>query len=257
MDLSNNHKKNLYYASLILLILLSVYFAVMSFYKISNYSSSNDTYDTITVSGYGEVNAVPDIATINFTLRGEAKTVAEAQEKVSELEKLALEVLVANEIEDVDMKTINASFHPKYNYIYSSTFRSNRNVIVGYEAYETISVKVRSIDTTGKIMQELASAGVTELNGPNFEIDEQDELKAEARKKAIEDAKTKAKALAKDLGVRLDGVSSFYENDSRVYGMMYDAPMMGMAEMKSAVTSELPKGENTISSDVSVTYRIK
>jgi cytosine/adenosine deaminase-related metal-dependent hydrolase len=43
---------------------------------------------------------------------------------------------------------------------------------------------------------------VTDLNGPNFAIEKEDTFKDSARKLAIEDAKAKAKVLAKDLGIR-------------------------------------------------------
>ena len=46
-------------------------------------------------------------------------------------------------------------------------------------------------------------------SGPNFAIEKEDSLKIEARKKAIDDAKTKAESLANDLGIKLRGIISF------------------------------------------------
>jgi uncharacterized protein YggE len=130
-------------------------------------------------------------------------------------------------------------------------------VISGYTASESITVKVRAVDSASKIMQDLGIAGVSDLSGPNFAIDNEDGLKAEARKKAIDDARAQAVVLAKDLGVRLGRVSSFNESGGG-YPMYYakDA-MMGISAVSAPAPAELPKGENTISSDVTITYEIR
>jgi len=108
----------------------------------------------------------------------------------------------------------------------------------------------------GKIMQGLGTLGVSDLNGPNFSIDNEDALKAQARKKAIDDAKEKAATLAKDLGVRLGKITSFSESGNYP-SPMYDRGMMSVSAAKESAPAQIPKGENTISSDVSITYEIR
>lgn len=226
----------------------------------------NKTVNIITFSGHGEVTAVPDIANISFTIRKEAKTVKVAQENVAQVEKSVLGMLKTNKVEDKDIKTANASFNPKYEYVYDKQTmpctqygcppNPGKNVITGYEAYETITLKIRNTDDTGKIIQELGSLGVSELNGPNFTVDDEDGLKIQARKAAIIDAKEKATILAKDLGVRLGKITSF--NESNNYPVpMYAKNMMADSAVSSAAPAVIPKGENTISSDVSITYELK
>lgn len=220
---------------------------------------------TIAFTGHGEVNAVPDIANVYFTINKEAKTVKEAQAMVAEVEKKSLDFLRANNILDKDIKTTYASFSPKYEYvskttmpctIYSCPPNQGNSVIVGYTASESITVKVRNTDDVGSIMQGLGALGVSDLNGPNFAIDDEDMLKAEARRLAIADAKQKARVLAKDLGVRLAGIVSFIES-----GDYYPVPMYAKTSMTEdadlGAPAELPKGENTISSDVTITYELK
>jgi hypothetical protein len=227
----------------------------------------NKQENTITFSGHGEVYAVPDIANVNFTIRKEAKTVKIAQEGVALVEKGVLSMLKTNNVLDKDIKTTNSSFSPKYEYRYDLNGKMvpcalsgmypcpGKNVIVGYEAYETIALKIRNADDTGKIIQELGTLGVTELDGPNFTVEKEDDLKALARKSAIEDAKAKAKVLAKDLDVRLGKITSFSESAN------YPMPMYAKTMMDNSVSSSapavIPKGENLISSDVSITYELR
>lgn len=267
MEIPSNYIKNVYKVGLVLLAVLALYFAVRVLAEFRSYSTMGSMGYSITLSGHGEVSAAPDIATISFSINKEGKTVKEAQDAVAVVEKAALEVLKANGIEDKDIKTLNASFNPKYQYVYDTKVaatcsewgcppRPGKNVVTGYEAFENITVKIRNIDNAGKVIQDLGKSGVTDLNGPNFAIDDEDALKAEARKEAIAEARAKAKVLAKDLGVRLGKVVSFSENGD--YPMpMYYAKDMAVSAGAPAAPAELPKGENTISSDVSITYEIK
>ncbi|MEK7060078.1 MAG: SIMPL domain-containing protein, partial [Patescibacteria group bacterium] len=228
---------------------------------------SNKQENTITFSGHGEVSAVPDIANVYFTISKDAKTVKEAQALVAVIEKKSLDFLKENNVLEKDIKTSNASFYPKYEYKYDTKVlipctqyscppTPGKNVITGYTASESITVKVRNTDDVGKIMQGLGALGVSDLSGPNFSIDNEDSLKAEARKKAIDDAKSKAKVLAKDLGIRLGKITSF--NESGNYpSPMYDRAMSLSVAKESSAPAIIPKGENTISSDVSITYEIR
>lgn len=251
------------FVGLLSLLVLSCFFR--SFHGFSR-GDRDGIQNTITLTGHGEVTAVPDIANIYFTIHKEAKTVKEAQETVANIEKKVLESLKSNGIAEKDIKASNASFYPKYEYKYEKTAvvcnqygcppQNGSNQIVGYESSESITVKVRNTDSVGKIMQDLGTLGVSELNGPNFAIDDEDGLKAEARKLAIDEAREKAKILAKDLGIRLGKVSSFNENGNYPMPMMYAKDSMASGVAESAPAS-LPKGENIISSDVTITYEIR
>ncbi len=270
VEISNESQKNLYRAGLTFLIVLSLFFVVKILSEMRAYGMMGGSESrVITLTGHGEVSAVPDIANVYFTIRKDGPTVKEAQDAVAKVEASALESLKANGVEDKDVQAANASFNPKYEYRYSAKSvpctaygcppRQGSNVVVGYEAYESITVKVRNTDTVGKIMQDLGTLGVTDLNGPNFAIDDEEELKAEARKEAIEDARAKAKVLAKDLGVRLGRVANYSENGNYPMPMYYGKDAMMEQASSGAATNpaSLPKGENTITSDVTITYEIK
>jgi len=266
MEVLNEYKKNIYRVSLVFLIVLSLYFAVRFLSEFKSYSMiGSKEISTITLSGHGEVFAAPDIASIYFTISKESKTVKEAQTLVAEVEKKSLDFLRENNILEKDIKTSDASFSPKYEYRYDTKIMipctqyscppNSRSVIVGYVASESITVKIRNTDDVGKIIQGLGTLGVSDLSGPNFSIDNEDGLKAEARKKAIDNAKEKAKILAKDLGIKLGKITSF--NESGDYPMpMYAKTMVAEGVSNDSTPAEIPKGENTISSDVSITYEI-
>jgi uncharacterized protein YggE len=268
MENITNEKTKLVKAGFVLIIILCVYFGVKSLSEFRSYGmmGGSDAH-TITLTGHGEVQAVPDIASVYFTISKDAKTAKEAQAAVAVLEKKALDALKADGVAEKDTKTSDASVYPKYEYRYGTKVSmlcspeycppsNGSNVIVGYTASESITVKVRKIDDAGKIMQDLGTAGISNISGPNFAIDNEDGIKAEARKEAIADARTKAEALARDLGVRIGRISSFNESGGG-YPMYYAKDSMAGNVAPESAPAQLPKGENTISSDVTITYEIK
>lgn len=276
MEILEENKRRISKVLFVLLIILSAYFAVKIFSELKKDSLLGESSQpaTISFSGHGEVTAVPDIASVYFTISKDAKTVKDAQAAVAVVEKKALDILKAKNVADADIKTADASFYPKYEYnqvicppvpmangnaVSSSAYYcpSGKQVIVGYTASESITVKVLNTDDAGALMQSLGTVGVSNLSGPNFTIDNEDGLKAQARKKAIDDAKTKAKVLAKDLGVHLGKIVSFSENGN--YPMYYakDTMMSTGAIAPQAAPAVLPKGESTISSDVTISYEIR
>jgi uncharacterized protein YggE len=214
--------------------------------------------NTISVSGNGEVQAVPDIATVYVTIREDGKTQKEAQDKATAKESKVLEAIRGLGVEDKDIKTTSNSVNPQYNRtdIVCITYPcpQPKQEITGYEAYESIEVKVRETEDAGKITAAITNAGA-EFSGPNYAIDEDEMYKDQAREKAIDDAREKAEKLAAQLGVHLVRITSFSENGN--YPMMYAKAEMAMDSSAGAPVPQLPKGENTITSSVTVTYEIR
>jgi len=222
--------------------------------------------NTISVDGVGEVFAAPDIANISFTVREDSKKVADAQDKATKKTKAALASVRKLGVADKDIKTENYSSYPKYEWqegtvscmsLNCPPIRPGKQVIVGYEVSQTVSIKVRDLEKVNVLVDALATAGVTEMQGPNFAIDKEDDLKAEARKIAIDKARAKGEALASDLGVTLVRIVSFSEGGNYpIYARTMSASMeKGMGG--DALAPEIPQGENKISSNVTVTYEIR
>jgi hypothetical protein len=280
MEILEENKNKVWKMLSVFLIVFSVYFAVKIFSEIKKDSllGENATPATISFSGHGEITAVPDIANVYFTISKDATTVKDAQAGVVVIEKKSLDLLKAKGVADKDIKTADASFYPKYEYrqavcppipmgagtagvTVSPTSAyycpQSKQVLTGYTASESITVKIRNADSVGDIMQGLGATGVSNLSGPNFSIDNPDAIQAQARKLAIDDAKAKAQVLAKDLGVSLGKISSF--NDSgNGYPIMYaKSAMLDSASGAVPAPAVIPKGQNTITSDVTITYEIR
>ena len=84
------YMKKLTSAGVLLLIVASFYLLVLGLNAIKErqfIGGGVPVSNVITVSGSGEVLAVPDIATFTFTVEEEAKTVPEAQRRFTRLSR--------------------------------------------------------------------------------------------------------------------------------------------------------------------------
>lgn len=251
-------------AILLVLLLLSVFLLVKTFTELKSYrfiGGGVPISNTITVSGEGEVFAVADIASFNFSVVEEAKTVAQAQETATRKINIILALLDEAEVEEKDIKTQAYNIYPKYEYTRSicTGFNCppNKRELVGYEVNQSVSVKIRDIETAGEILAEIGAVGVNNVSGLSFTIDDEDDLLREARKQAIEEAQTKAKELAKDLNVKLVRVVNFSESGNQpVFARFATLESQSFDTLGGAVP-EIPVGENKITSRVSITYEIR
>ncbi len=255
-----------YVQVLLTIILIGVIVALAS-YAYYTLKQSEGVYTgaaVITVQGEGEVMAVPDIGEFSFSVLAEGKDAAEAQTKSAESMNKVLAFLKEKGVEDKDVKTENYYLNPKYTYEntactpYSYCPPSNP-VIDGYEVSQTVIVKVRALEASGELISGVGDNGATNISSLQFTIDDETAIKAEAREKAIADAKTKAEKLAEDLGVRIVRMTGFWEEQGGYYPMMYDRAYTGGDAMNesASVSPQMPIGENTIKTTVSITYEIK
>lgn len=248
-------------ALLSVLVLLALFLAVASWQNAFGENQFTQ-HNVITVEGTGEVSSAPDMAQVTFTVTESADTVAVAQEAATKKNNAALALLKKLSVADKDVKTLGYTVSPKYSYeqpcapgALCATRVIGTPTIVGYDVSQTIEVKVRDTAKVGDVLAGLGELGVQNISGPNFMIDDEDGVKNEARAKAIEQARAKAKELSKELGVHLGRVVSYSENGYAPQPMMYSATKSGGAMDVSAPT--LPMGENKTNVTVSVTYEIR
>lgn len=220
--------------------------------------------NTISVSGMGEVFAVPDTGEFTVTVREEARTVDEAQSEATKNINAVIDYLKSSDVEEKDIKTISYNVNPKYEYSRSVCTEyscpPSKQTLIGFEVSQTLSVKVRDTEQAGSLLTGVGSRGASEVSGLSFTVDDEDALKADARAEAIDEAQKKAEVLAKELGVSLVRVVGFYE-DSYGYPEPYAYGKGGVAfdavAPEAAISPSLPVGENKITSNVNVTYEIR
>jgi len=215
--------------------------------------------NTITVSGQGELTVVPDTVEFSFAVIKEAGEVEDAQEQVTKIMNGLLLYLGEFGVKEEDTKTTNYNISPRYDFSRQITPfppQPGKRELIGYEVAHFITIKVRSLDLVGSIIAELGKRGATNLSQIRFTVEDEEVVKAEARKMAIEDAQEKAKILSKDLKVRIVKVVSFNESGRSPFQRTFGTTAL-LESLDGGFIPEIPVGENTITSNVSITYSIE
>jgi uncharacterized protein YggE len=253
------HGRMIAIAIVVVLGVLALFLLMKSFAAMKDLGEDYN-YSTITITGKGTAEAPPTIAELVFTVQETAATVAEAQEVATTRTTTALDALYALDIENEDVRTSGYNVNPQYeNQPCRDGFcNPGSPTISGYQVSQTVTVKVRNPDNAGPALQALGNAGVQNISGPNFTVDDDSDVMQEARGEAIEDAHKQARVLAEQLGVKLGDVVSFSEGDGGYPSPMsegYGGAMMDMA--RSVANPPLPQGVNESEVSVMITYKIK
>ncbi len=245
------------FALMMVLVVYSIVFLgtlIRNNLKKFNYIGRADRMErTIVVNGMGKASAANDIAMTTIGFTNTDKDVASAQlankkvmdPLVAELKKMG--------VADKDIKS-NYSIYPDYNYT-----QDKGQELKGYRVSSDVTVKIRDLS---KISQVLGLAGrfnANQVSGLSFTIDDMENVKAEARKKALADAKVKAMELARVLGVRLVSVVGFNEYEGSENPIFpYANGGMAFKEMAapSIAPAEVAGGSRDAVMNVSVTYEI-
>ena len=200
-----NTSKRVHSAIVIALSLLAIFLLAKTLTEFKKYPNAGSEYgqNIISVSGKGDVYATADVATFSFSVMEEAPTVADAQKKATEKNNNAIKTLKDNGVEEKDIQTTGYNVNPKYDYNSGRPCTAygcppSTPKLIGYEINQSVTVKVRDIAKAGDILTKIGATGVSNISGLSFTIDDEESLKAEARSKAIENAKEKAKKLEEE-----------------------------------------------------------
>jgi len=203
---------------------------------------------TVSVTGTGEVKAVPDLISIYFNIETEADSAQEAKDENSKIVDDVITALVRKGLERKDITTQSFNVRQKYSW-------ENQE---GYVAIHRLRVVLDEdmMDNAGEIIDAGVDNGAG-ISYINFELsqDLQNKYKKQALEKATQDAKSKAEGIAAGLGKKLGRIVSvksfdFYYSPWK----LYEGAVAG--EAKQAVTDIQP-GEKSISGRVEVIYALK
>jgi uncharacterized protein len=235
-------------------------------YAILNFRMTTTSYPmptNISVTGDGEATAIPNVGQFSFSVMAEGKTASEAQELSGTKINAILGYLREQGVEDKDVKTSGYYLSPKYRYEEVMCIDWNcppsEPIQDGFEVSQTVEVKVRDTAKSGALIAGVGEKGATNLSGLNFIVDDTSAVKAEARTKAVADAKAKAEKLAADLGVELVRITSYYENEGYYPDPYYYAKseMSFDASNEAFGGAEMPVGETSTKVQVNVSYEVR
>jgi uncharacterized protein len=205
---------------------------------------------SISISGHGEVRAVPDVASISIGVATQGATAREALDGNSKTMKALFDTLKQAGIDARDMTTSNFSVGPRLDY-------GNNNgqppKVVGYDVNNMVTVTVRKLEDLGGLLDVAVTTGSNTINGIQFSVSKPDVMLDDARKAAIADARHKAEVYAAAGGFKLGDILSISE------GAAYQPAVPYLAKSARAESADVPiaQGEQALTIDVSISYEIK
>jgi uncharacterized protein YggE len=211
---------------------------------------------TLVVNGNGEVSAAPDQAVVRLGASIQVEQAAVAQARVNEIMQAALTSIEKLSVPRKSIRSSNLTLSPVYSQQRSSSPVEPK--VVAYRAANTIEVTVTDLALVGKIIDAGIAAGANELQGVSFTLKNDANQRMEALSAASEEAKVKAAAIAKSLGISLAGIVEVTEGGVNVISPreFYGGPRMMMAKSADMSTPVEP-GEVRISASVTVRYEIQ
>lgn len=207
----------------------------------------------ITVTGKGEATAAPDMATITTGVSTQATAAADALAINNKAMAKLLAVLKKQGIAKKDVQTANFSVSPIYK-------RDDKGrTLPEVEAYRVVNqvrVIVRNLESLGKVLDGLVSAGSNRISGIQFGVDDPSGILNQARSQAIRNAKERAEVYAQAAGVKVGAVIQISEQSINPPQPVQLGRRMDFAFAKAS-SVPVATGEQTFRVQIHVMYELK
>ena len=179
----------------------------------------------LSISAEGQSRRAPDLALFSAGVVTTGPNAAEALSANAARMDRVIAALKRAGIEARDLQTSAVSLQPRYSdpereaqlrarearQPYVPPAQTELPKIIGYEARNTLNVRLRRLGQMGRIIDTLVSEGANQIDGPSFTVDEQREALDEARTEAVASARARAELYAKAAGLRVGRVLSISE----------------------------------------------
>jgi hypothetical protein len=201
---------------------------------------ASDVTDSITVTGVGSVEAVPDEAQMSFgveTRRPTAKAAVAAN--AEEMRKI---VNALRQAGGRELATQWVSVYPVSN--------GEDGTIDGYSASNSVSA-TSDVGDAPALIDAAAEAGANQVSGPGLSSSNAEALYRQALGKAVAEARARAEVLAKAAGRSLGEVTSIVEGGAQATPLYREA-----ADAALASTPIIP-GEQETTASISVTFDLR
>ena len=227
----------------------------------SKASQSGTSENGIWVTGEGSVTLEPDLAVLGLGVEARGETVSEALADASTAMDAVLGALRSRDIQDRDVQTRNFNVRPEYEYqeVVQSGARRQVRVLVGYVVSNTVTVKIRDLNSVGVVIDDVVTAGgdATRIDDVGFTVDDQSAYAEELRSKAVADAMAKARHFASLAGVSLGEPTFISEAAAGVPITPVYAESFALAKAVSAPATSISGGELELRMSVQVLFEIQ
>ena len=208
---------------------------------------------TIVVTGIGQASAQPNRAVSVLGVSTMANTASDALNANSKSMKHVIDAIKQIGIKETDIDTSIFTLHPRYTHQRGGETEDRR--LIGFQNNHLIRVLTERNEVS-KVLDVAVEAGANQIINISFAFQKEklQELRIEARQKAVSDARAKADIIAKSLGVNIIGVASAIEaSNPRVPRGLHGVSMAFRSRVMPPIS---PPSEATEQVSLRVTYII-
>jgi len=200
----------------------------------------------ITAYGAASVKAKPDLVRVSFKVTRVQQQPSEAFAAANDAAVAVRQTLRAHQIADagversrLDLKSLWSGY-------------GNERKFLGYGCSASFVVESAALDDVQSLLVDVVGAGANEIDSVDFDVRSKPELRAEARRQAVQAARRKAELYAEAAGVRLGAVVHIDDVDPDNVGN----EMRGHAMAGDGVTQTLAPGHVVVSAAVILGFSI-
>lgn len=200
------------------------------------------------VTGEGIIKVIPDQVDIKVRVESQGKNASAVKAENDASIDAVIKFLRSQGLASKDVQTEYINLNKNYDY---------NTKTYNYNANQSLTVKLKDITRYESIMAGLLSSGINRIDGVQFKSSTMDAQKAEARIKAVVNAKQKAEAYAGALGQSIGKAVQINEQGSSApQPPMYKARMMSM-EADGGGGETIAPGELSVVIRVAVSFELK
>jgi len=203
----------------------------------------------ISVAGTAEVLVDPDTATIRIGV--DSRNAAARQAVAVNHEAVSRVVAIAKE-----MGVVADDIQNDYVSLRRVTEQTKGVKRVGFEASETLSIKLHTLERYSELMRALVEAGGNRIDSVDFTSSKVSAQRDTARRMAFQAAKRKAELLAKEASVTLGEVCTVQESAGE-YGWTGGSPVVNVVTKSGSSEDYNTSGKIAVSATVSVMFAIQ
>jgi uncharacterized protein len=197
--------------------------------------------DSITVSGVGSVDAVPNESTMSFGAETRRPTAQAAVAANADAMRRILNALRQAGGRELATQWVN---------VYPYT--DETGTVSGYSASNSVTA-VSDVGDAPALIDAAAEAGANQISGPGLSSSNSEALYRRALANAVDEARLRAQALAKAAGRSLGEITTIVEGGASQPEPFYRAEAQAAADSATPIVP----GERETSATVSVTFSLR
>jgi uncharacterized protein YggE len=220
------------------------------------YDETKSKVPTLTVTGAGQLEIVPDTAFVTFGMETAGKSLAEAERRnnvvMKKVTERLLELHIPKERIQTSSFTVSPHYKPPPKQLSGTPLISPE--IIGYTVSNTVTVELSDPQQVAAVIEESLAAGANRFQGLQWALRDEQQAKLEALKQATARAREKAAALSEALKMKLLRLVSADEGGQVVRPSLRTA--RSMMAMDAGGEPPIFSGEMKVEAVVTLVYEL-